>query len=77
MLFAHRDAVASSAGGRWKYFEKKKSQKGIRQQKMFVGNATALLSLEAFLLYSRDGLRKTQNLKVQFQEAALILLLDM
>lgn len=39
---------------------KEKKGKGIRQKTIFAGKATALLlSLEAFLLYSRDGLRNT------------------
>lgn len=60
MLFAHRDAVASSAGGRWKYFERKKKGRKAYGRKKKVGNATVLLlSLEAFLLYTRVGLRNT------------------
>lgn len=39
---------------------KEKKGKDIRQKTIFAGKATALLlSLEAFLLYSRDGLRNT------------------
>lgn len=58
MLFTLRDAVARSAGGRWKYFEREKGEKayGSKTTPLWRMLQLLLLVLELCLLYSRDGL---------------------
>jgi len=79
MLFTHRDAVASSAGGRWKYFERKNGKRHMAAKHNFCGECYSLSSFSWGIssVQHRRSEEHSQSLRVELWEAALILLLGM